>query len=80
MKQAEADLSTGNAGNFTLQDLMTAGDARDGYMGWSFYTGQDPKFQGTVADFRIYESELNADEVKTLSDDMADMLEQAGRE
>ena len=75
VKQAEADLSTGNAGNFTLQDLMTAGDARDGYMGWSFYTGQDPKFQGTVADFRIYESELNADEVKTLSDDMADMLE-----
>ena len=76
VKQAETDLSTGSAGNFILQDLMTAGDARDGYMGWSFYTGNDPKFQGSVADFRIYESELSAEEVKALSDDMADMLEE----
>ena len=59
---------------FTLQDLMTAGDERDGYMGWSFYTGQDPKFQGKVADFRIYNDEMSAEEVSALNTSMENML------
>lgn len=75
VKVASTKLSDGNAGNFTLQDLMTAGDGRDGYMGWSFYTGNDPKFKGSVADFRIYNKELSESEVTELSDEISDMLE-----
>ena len=59
---------------FTLQDLMTAGDERDGYMGWSLYTEKDPKFKGKVADFRIYDGEMTAEEVKALNTTMDNML------
>lgn len=75
VKVASTKLSDGNAGNFTLQDLMKAGDGRDGYMGWSFYTGNDPKFKGSVADFRIYNKELSESEVTELSNEISDMLE-----
>lgn len=76
-KQAETVLSEGDAGTFTLQDLMTAGDERDGYMGWSFYnTGSkpDPKFQGKVADFRIYDKAMSDAEVTELSTEIDTML------
>lgn len=73
-KQAETLLSEGSAGEFTLQDLMTAGDDRDGYMGWSFYTGADPKFQGKVADFRIYDKAMTDTEVAELAEEINDQL------
>lgn len=72
---SSADLATGNAGTFTLQDLMKAGDDLDGYMGWSFYGSNDPKFQGSVADFRIYDKELSQTEVSELYTEVNDMLE-----
>ncbi len=74
VEQGSASIADGNAGNATLQDLMTAGDGLDGYMGWSFYGANDPKFQGKVADFRIYNKELSADEVSTLNSSVEDML------
>lgn len=73
-KQAETDVITDKTGNFTLQDLMTAGDDRDGYMCWSFYGGKDPKFQGKVADFRIYDKAMSDTEVTELSTEIDDML------
>ncbi|MBO5372603.1 MAG: Ig-like domain-containing protein [Lachnospiraceae bacterium] len=76
-KQNSIAISEGAANNdttCTLQGLMTAGDARDGYMGWSFYEANDPKFEGAVADFRIYEKELSEEEVAALSTEMNDML------
>ncbi len=74
-KQASTDLTAGNAGNFKLQDLMAAGDERDGYMGWSFYTGNDPTFTGAVADFRIYNHAMAEGEVKELETEIEGMLE-----
>lgn len=73
-KQASITISEGKAGNCTLQNLMVAGDTRDGYMGWSFYTGDDPTFQGAVADFKIYEHELTEDEVSALYADVNETL------
>ena len=75
-KQASTRLAEGDAGTFTLQDLMVAGDERDGYMGWSFYTGKDPKFQGKIADFRIYEKAMSEAEVMVLAKDIDDMLKE----
>ena len=65
VKQASIDVTTGAAGDCTLQDLMTAGDGLDGYMGDSFYSA-DPNFQGAVADFRIYEKAMTQDEITDL--------------
>ncbi|MCI9447847.1 MAG: hypothetical protein HFH36_10750 [Lachnospiraceae bacterium] len=77
IKQAETDLSTGNAGEFQLKDLMTAADGLDGYMGHSFYTVDnynDPEFQGKVADFRIYDKAMSQEEVTELYGDIDTML------
>ena len=74
-KQAETVLSEGAAGEFTLQDLMTAGDGKDGYMGWSFYEANDPKFKGKVADFRIYNKAMSDTEVAELSTEIDQMLD-----
>lgn len=65
VKQASIDVTTGKAESCTLQDLMTAGDGLDGYMGDSFYS-EDPNFQGAVADFRIYEKAMTQDEITDL--------------
>lgn len=65
VKQASIDVTTGQAESCTLQDLMTAGDGLDGYMGDSFYS-EDPNFQGAVADFRIYEKAMTQDEITDL--------------
>lgn len=73
--QAETNaIVADKTGNYTLQDLMTAGDDRDGYMGWSFYGGKDPKFQGKVADFRIYDKAMSQEEVTELQTDINAML------
>jgi len=53
---------------------MVEGDDRDGYMGWSFYTGNDPKFQGAVADFKIYERAMTDEQVEALYDEVDDTL------
>lgn len=81
VKQGDTILSDGAAGEFTLQDLLTSPglstseeNDRDGYMGWSFYGGKDPKFQGKVADFRIYDKAMSDTEVTELSDEIDDML------
>lgn len=74
IKQAETDLSTGNAGEFVLQDLMTAGDGVDGYLAHSFYQPDDPDFQGKVADFRIYNKAMSDQEVTELYGDIENML------
>ncbi len=65
IQQASVDVTTGSAGECTLQDLMTAGDGIDGYMGDSFYD-VDPNFQGAVADFSIYEYAMSQEEVTEL--------------
>lgn len=81
VKQATVSMTSGNAcvntdkpGIFTLQNLMTAGDDRDGYMGWSFYTGNDPTFQGKVADFRIYNKAMTDAEVSELATEIDEQL------
>lgn len=73
-KQAETDLSTGNAGSFTIQDLLKAGDGTDGYMAHSFYQPNDPDFQGKVADFRIYDKAMSDTEVAELQTELDTML------
>ncbi len=76
-KYGSKAIADGNANNdttCTLQGLLTAGDARDGYMGWSFYEANDPKFQGAVADFKIYERAMTEDEVGALYTEVNDTL------
>lgn len=77
VKQGDTILSDGAAGEFTLQDLLTSPglstseeNDRDGYMGWSFYGGKDPKFQGKVADFRIYDKAMSDTEVTELATEL----------
>ncbi len=73
--QAETNaIIADKTGDYTLQDLMTAQDGRDGYMGWSFYGGKDPKFEGKVADFRIYNKAMSQEEVTELQTDIDAML------
>ncbi|MCI9003941.1 MAG: hypothetical protein HFH39_01590 [Lachnospiraceae bacterium] len=74
-KQNSINMEAGNAKGTTLQGLMTAGDGKDGYMGWSFYEANDPKFKGSVADFRIYDKALSDAEVAELQDDIEEMLD-----
>ena len=79
-KQNAITVSDGKAKGCTLQGLMHTGDssvdsARDGYMGWSFYTGADPKFKGAVADFQVYEKEMSESEVAALSTELNKKLD-----
>lgn len=74
-KKGEGDAVTDKTGDYTLQDLMTATDNKDGYMCWSFYEANDPKFQGKVADFRIYDKEMTAAEVADMYGDINETLE-----
>lgn len=73
VKQASVDVTTGAAGECTLQDLMTEGDGFDGYMGDSFYSN-DPNFKGAVADFSIYEHAMTEAEVTGLYDGINETL------
>ncbi len=73
-KQNSINMNDGNAKETTLQGLMTAGDGLDGYMGWSLYP-EDPKFKGSVADFRIYDKALSDAEVTALQADIEEMLD-----
>ncbi len=73
-KQNSINMEDGNAKNTTLQGLMTSGDGMDGYMGWSLYPN-DPKFKGSVADFRIYNKALSDGEVTELQADIEEMLD-----
>lgn len=74
-KKGEGNAVTDKTGDYTLQDLMTATDNKDGYMCWSLYEAKDPKFQGKVADFRIYDKEMTEDEVAAMYGDINDTLE-----
>ncbi len=74
-KKGEGDVVTEKTGDFTLQDLMTATDNKDGYMCWSLYEAQDPKFEGKVADFRIYDKEMTGAEVGTMYGDIKQTLD-----
>lgn len=72
-KQESINMAAGKANGTTLQGLMTAGDGLDGYMGWSLYPN-DPKFRGSVADFRIYDKAMSDEEVAELQGDIEEML------
>lgn len=74
-KKGEGDAVTDKTGDYTLQDLMTATDNKDGYMCWSLYEAKDPKFQGKVADFRIYDKEMTEAEVADMYGDINETLE-----
>lgn len=74
-KKGEGDAVTEKTGDYTLQDLMTATDNKDGYMCWSLYEAKDPKFEGRVADFRIYDREMTEAEVADMYGDINETLE-----
>ena len=73
-KQESINMEDGNAKETMLQGLMTSGDGLDGYMGWSLYPN-DPKFRGSVADFRIYNKAMSDAEVTELQGDIEEMLD-----